>query len=65
MPKSTTTWIQYINEGGALFSCKDQFDNTHDGYIDKEAKDMLSVLGFIHQNIGRPGAGILFILKNQ
>ena len=42
--------IQYINEGGALFTGHDQFDATHKRFITQEAIDMLSVLGLIHQN---------------
>jgi flagellar basal body-associated protein FliL len=56
-PNFVRTLIQYINEGGALFSGHDQFENTHDRYITQEAKDMLSVLGFIHQNSWGNGYG--------
>ena len=55
--KFTRNLMQYIKEGGALFSGHDQFDNTHKAYIAPEAVDMLSLLGFIHQNGWGPGSG--------
>ncbi len=55
--KFTRNLMQYINEGGALFSGHDQFDNTHKAYIAQEAVDMLSLLGFIHQNGWGAGSG--------
>ena len=42
--------IQYVKAGGALFSGHDQFDNTHQWGISQEALDMISLLGFKHQN---------------
>ena len=49
--------MQYIKEGGALFSGHDQFDQTHKRFITPEAVDMLSLLGFIHQNSWGAGSG--------
>ena len=56
-PNFIWSLIQYVNEGDALFNSHDQFDNTHDENIKQVAKDMLSVLGFIYQNIWSPGIG--------
>jgi hypothetical protein len=53
----TRNLMQYIKEGGALFSGHDQFDQTHKKYITQEAVDMLSLLGFIHQNGWGVGSG--------
>jgi len=53
----TRNLMQYIIEGGALFSGHDQFDQTHKRYIAPEAVDMLSLLGFIHQNSWGGGSG--------
>ena len=55
--KFTKNLMRYIKEGGALFSSHDQFDNTHKRYIAPEAVDMLSLLGFIHQNYWGVGGG--------
>ena len=49
--------VQYLNEGGALFTGHDQFDATHKRFITQEAIDMLSVLGFTHQNGWGVGSG--------
>jgi hypothetical protein len=49
--------VQYLNEGGALFTGHDQFDATHQRFITQEAIDMLSVLGLIHQNGWGVGSG--------
>ena len=49
--------VQYIKEGGALFTGHDQFDATHQRFITQEAIDMLSVLGFTHQNSWGVGSG--------
>ena len=38
--------MQYIKEGGALFSTHDQFDETHSRFIFQEELDMLQLLGF-------------------
>ena len=53
----TRNLMQYIKEGGALFSGHDQFDQTHKRFIAPEAVDMLSLLGFIHQNSWGAGSG--------
>ena len=53
----TRNLMQYIKEGGALFSGHDQFDQTHKRFITQEAVDMLSLLGFIHQNGWGVGSG--------
>ena len=53
----TRNLMQYIKEGGALFSGHDQFDQTHKRFITQEAVDMLSLLGFIHQNSWGAGSG--------
>jgi len=42
--------MQYIKEGGALFTNHDQFDDTHSRYVKPEAIEMLQLLGFKHQN---------------
>lgn len=42
--------MQYIKEGGALFTCHDQFDDTHSRFITPEALEMLQLLGFRHVN---------------
>ena len=55
--KFTRNLMQYIKEGGALFSGHDQFDQTHKRFIAPEAVDMLSLLGFIHQNSWGAGSG--------
>ena len=55
--KFTKNLMQYIKEGGALFSGHDQFDQTHKRFIAPEAVDMLSLLGFIHQNSWGVGSG--------
>ena len=55
--KFTKNLMQYIKEGGALFSGHDQFDQTHKRFITQEAVDMLSLLGFIHQNSWGVGSG--------
>ena len=55
--KFTRNLMQYIKEGGALFSGHDQFDQTHKRFIAQEAVDMLSLLGFIHQNSWGAGSG--------
>ena len=55
--KFTRNLMQYIKEGGALFSGHDQFDHTHKRFIAQEAVDMLSLLGFIHQNSWGAGSG--------
>ena len=56
-PQFTKYLIQYLNEGGALFSGHDQFDNTHKRYITQEAVDMLKLLGFNHINNWGVGRG--------
>ncbi len=56
-PNFTRNLIKYLNEGGALFTGHDQFDQTHKYYITQEAIDMLSVLGFTHQNSWGVGHG--------
>lgn len=56
-PSFTKALMQYIKEGGALFSGHDQFDDTHNRYITQEAVDMLKLLGFIHQNSWGIGGG--------
>ena len=53
----TRNLMQYIIEGGALFSGHDQFDQTHKRFITQEGVDMLSLLGFIHQNSWGGGSG--------
>ena len=55
--KFTRNLMQYIKEGGALFSGHDQFDQTHKRFITQEGVDMLSLLGFIHQNSWGVGGG--------
>ena len=55
--KFTKNLMQYIKEGGALFTGHDQFDNTHKRFIAPEAVEMLSLLGFIHQNSWGVGRG--------
>ena len=55
--KFTRNLMQYIKEGGALFSGHDQFDQTHKRFITQEGVDMLSLLGFIHQNGWGVGSG--------
>ena len=53
----TRTLMQYIKEGGALFSGHDQFDQTHKMYITPESVQMLSLLGFSHENRWGVGGG--------
>ena len=63
-PTFTYALIQYLNEGGALFSGHDQFDDTHSRYITKQAVEMLKLLGFVHVNShGRAGSVASFNKK--
>ena len=55
--------MQYIKEGGALFTTHDQFDETHSGYITQEALDMIKLLGFIHQNVHGYGGSVAYFDK--
>ena len=57
--------VQYIKEGGALFTGHDQFDATHQRFITQEAIDMLSVLGFTHQNGWGVGYGSTAYFKKS
>ena len=53
--------MQYIKEGGALFSCHDQFDDTHSRFITQEALEMLQLLGFKHvDSHGKDGIAAFF-----
>ena len=49
-PNFVKVLMQYVKEGGALFSCHDQFDDTHSRYITSVAIEMLQLLGFKHYN---------------
>ena len=49
-PNFVKALMQYIKEGGALFTGHDQFDETHSRYITPEALEMLQLLGFKHCN---------------
>ena len=49
-PTFTKALMQFINEGGALFSTHDQFDDADDKYVTNLAKEMLKLLGFVHKN---------------
>ena len=57
--------VQYIKEGGAIFTGHDQFDATHQRFITQEAIDMLSVLGFTHQNGWGVGYGSTAYFKKS
>ena len=46
-PMFVRALIQYIKEGGALFSTHDQFDETHSRFIFFFYFDMLQLLVFI------------------
>ena len=56
-PNFVKALIQYVKEGGALFSGHDQFDHTHKVYITQVAIDMLKLLGFTHENSWGVGGG--------
>ena len=49
-PNFVRDLMQYVKEGGALFSGHDQFDQTHKVYITQVAIDMLQLLGFTREN---------------
>ena len=53
----TKALIQYVKEGGALFTGHDQFDSTHKRFITQEALDMLKLLGLTHKNSWGVGGG--------
>ena len=56
-PNFTKALMQYVKEGGALFSSHDQFDDTHIRFVAQEAIEMLKLLGFTHQNSWGVGGG--------
>ena len=56
-PNFTKALMQYVKEGGALFSSHDQFDETDIRSVTQEAIEMLKLLGFIHQNSFGRGEG--------
>ena len=56
-PNFVRDLMQYVKEGGALFSGHDQFDQTHKVYITQVAIDMLQLLGFTHENSWGVGGG--------
>ena len=60
-PSFVKALMQYIKEGGALFTCHDQFDDTHSRYITQEALEMLNLLGLKHYNYhGNSGSTVYF-----
>ena len=60
-PMFVRALMQYIKEGGALFSCHDQFDDTHSRFITQEALEMLQLLGLKHANShGKDGIAAFF-----
>ena len=62
-PTFTRTLMEYVNEGGALFSGHDQFDQTHKRWITQEGIDMLSLLGFTHRNNWGVGGSTVYFKK--
>ena len=56
-PSFIKALMQYIKEGGALFTTHDQFDDTHNRFITQEALEMLNLLGFVHLNSWGDGGG--------
>ena len=62
-PNFLKALIQYIKEGGALFTCHDQFDDTHSRFITQEALDMLQLLGLVHCNSHGEGGSIAYFDK--
>ena len=64
-PMFVKALMQYIKEGGALFSTHDQFDETHSRFIFQEELDMLQLLGFKHvDSHGKDGIAA-FLIKLQ
>ena len=60
-PTFVKALMQYIKEGGALFTCHDQFDDTHSRFITPEAFEMLQLLGLRHCNShGNSGSTAFF-----
>ena len=47
-PNFARALMQYIKEGGALFTTHDQFDETHFRYITPLAVEILHLLGFVN-----------------
>lgn len=62
-PNFVIALMQYIKEGGALFTCHDQFDETHDRYITSIAKEMLQLLGFKHVNSHGANGSLVYFDK--
>ena len=64
-PSFIKALMQYIKEGGTLFTTHDQFDDTHNRFITQEALEMLNLLGFVHLNSWEMVAVLLLILKKR
>ena len=62
-PNFTKALMQYVKEGGALFSSHDQFDDTHIRFVAQEAIEMLKLLGFTHQNSWGVGGSTAYFVQ--
>ena len=62
-PNFLKALIQYIKEGGALFTTHDQFDDTHSRYITQEDLDMLQLLGLSHCDSHGNGGSVAYFDK--
>ena len=62
-PNFTKALIQYVKEGGALFSNHDQFEDTSIRFVAQEAIEMLKLLGFTHQNSWGVGGSTAYFVQ--
>ena len=62
-PNFVKALIQYIKEGGALFSTHDQFDDTHSRWITQEALAMQKLIGITLVNSHGNGGSVAFFDK--
>ena len=62
-PNFVKALIQYIKEGGALFSTHDQFDDAHSRWITQEALAMQKLIGLTLVNSHGNGGSVAFFDK--